>query len=170
LDAAPEEAIKRATNWIFDIQGIIEEVQKEDSDYRYNLMVYPDTDGSVYLMVFGGHSVILNLLENFPELEDYHYQDQTDKTDDISDEEWEKRENTWDRLIGDDYIPVRHGLSLQSPALDVLHFEYYKTIRDTEIQIEDKKRISIISELTGKKRDTVEEDFNTYYQNPTMRI
>ena len=43
----------------------------------------------------------------------YHYQNQCDKPDDISDEEWNKRESDWNTAIGPDYIPANHGLQVQ---------------------------------------------------------
>lgn len=40
------------------------------------------------------------------ELEEYHYQNQTDKPEQISDEEWEKRKNDWDNVSFEKSISV----------------------------------------------------------------
>jgi len=50
---------------------------------------------------------------NFSFLSDYHYQNQCDKPEDISDEEWDKRKNDWDKAIGPDYIPAKHGFAVE---------------------------------------------------------
>ena len=53
------------------------------------------------------------IVENLPYLADYHYQNQVDKPESISDEEWEQRKNDWEKALGSDGIPARHGMSVQ---------------------------------------------------------
>ena len=43
----------------------------------------------------------LDFLKDFPHLEEYHYQNQTDKPSNISDYEWDKREEIWHTILED---------------------------------------------------------------------
>jgi hypothetical protein len=44
---------------------------------------------------------------------DYHYQNQTDKPDDVSDEEWAERERFWDAVFDIDPIPANVGFTYE---------------------------------------------------------
>jgi hypothetical protein len=59
-----------------------------------------ELDGRFYLQAGWGEGVhgVFSFLETLPELEDYHYQNQTDQPDDISEAEWEERRLVWDTL------------------------------------------------------------------------
>ena len=63
--------------------------------------------------MYFGNTDIRRFIENHEMFEDYHYQNQCDKPDDISDEEWDKRESDWNDAIGPDYIPANHGWQVQ---------------------------------------------------------
>jgi hypothetical protein len=41
---------------------------------------------------------------------DYHYQNQTDQPEEISDEEWETRKEVWDKVFKDDWTPAGAGV------------------------------------------------------------
>lgn len=63
--------------------------------------------------MYFGNTDIRRFIENHEMFEDYHYQNQCDKPDDISDEEWDKRESDWNDAIGPDYIPANHGWQIR---------------------------------------------------------
>lgn len=86
-------------------------------------------------MVFGSQMVeFFNILYNNPEklsksernffapyqIQDFHYQNQTDKPDDITDENWEFRKETWDAILPSG-IPCVDGITI--PTLDMALFE-----------------------------------------------
>lgn len=83
------------------------------SGYNFycNLLLFPLED-KILAMYFGTPKV-RRFIENHPMFHDYHYQDQTDKPDDISDEDWSRRESDWKKAIGPDYIPSHHGFTVQ---------------------------------------------------------
>lgn len=76
-------------------------------NFYNNLLLFPLKDK--ILAMYFGNTDIRKFIENHEIFEDYHYQNQCDKPDDISDEEWDKRESDWNDAIGPDYIPANHG-------------------------------------------------------------
>lgn len=83
------------------------------SGYNFycKLLLFPLED-KILAMYFGTPE-IRRFIENHPMFRDYHYQNQTDKPDDISDEDWSRRESDWEKAIGPDYFPLHHGFAVQ---------------------------------------------------------
>lgn len=97
---------------------IIDEISKGskssfryDYDYRCMLQIIPMETKT--LAMFFGNPMLRDYLESRHDfLTDYHYQNQTDRPEDISEEEWNLREKDWDKAIGPDYIPIQHGFAV----------------------------------------------------------
>lgn len=83
------------------------------SGYNFycKLLLFPLEDK--ILAMYFGMPEIRRFIENHPMFRDYHYQNQCDKPDDISDEDWSKRESDWEKAIGPDYFPLHHGFAVQ---------------------------------------------------------
>lgn len=65
---------------------------------HFSVVVYPCKDGDIYGYYFDSNKIeYRNLLDSF--CDEFHYQNQSDKPDNISDEEWEFRALKWDELI-----------------------------------------------------------------------
>lgn len=79
-------------------------------DFRCKMTIHP-IPRKTLCMVFAGRE-FYDYLENQPELKDYHYQNQTDRPDEISSRAWNKRRDDWDKAIGPDYVPINHGMSI----------------------------------------------------------
>lgn len=47
------------------------------------------------------------------EVEDYHYQDQCDRPEELTSREWNKRKKDWDEALGPDWVPANHGLTFE---------------------------------------------------------
>ena len=106
----------------------------------------------VLAMLFGNVDV-LSAVRRSKYLVDFHYQDQTDKPDEISIEEWNEREKVWDEAIGPDYIPARHGMTLTLVDVDkICENILYNKQRKKYILLDDivfpnvKKRIDSIAQ------------------------
>ena len=80
------------------------------NNYKALVQVIPLADKTL-AMYFGNPDFFQEC--NFSFLSDYHYQNQCDKPEDISDEEWDKRKNDWDKAIGPDYIPAKYGFTVE---------------------------------------------------------
>ena len=83
-----------------------------DYDYRCILQIIPMETKT--LAMFFGSPMLRDYLESHHDfLTDYHYQNQTDRPENIPEEEWNLREKDWDKAIGPDYIPIQHGFSAE---------------------------------------------------------
>lgn len=87
--------------------------QKYHSKYHKASILFIPCNDKTLGMYFGDSSYENILFEDTENIADYHYQDQTDQPDDISDEEWKMRKHDWDIAIGPDYIPINHGFEFQ---------------------------------------------------------
>ena len=70
----------------------------------------------ILAMTFGNHSMIGKTFYKY--FKDYHYQNQTDRPENISVAEWKKREQDWEEALGPDYIPTRHGIFFELFNMD----------------------------------------------------
>ena len=89
-------------------------INKESQSHIKNILtcemtIHPLKNKTIF-MLFGNQNLI-NMIEQQDIVKDYHYQNQTDKPDEISDKEWDERCMDWNDAIGPDYIPINHGLS-----------------------------------------------------------
>lgn len=67
-------------------------------DFLFEVVVIP-FKGKQYAKIFC-HDKYLHLVEHIEKFaEDYHYQNCTDRPEDISEKEWEERERTWDKIL-----------------------------------------------------------------------
>lgn len=57
----------------------------------------------------------LDFLAQHPDLEDFHYQNQTDPPEDVSDEAWEERKAIWNEMASDHgFFPCQLGLEISN--------------------------------------------------------
>lgn len=82
---------------------------KNNDIYKSNLCIFP-LENKILCMYFG-HPIYLKSILELNYLLDYHYQNQTDKPEEIPDLDWVRRYKDWDSAIGSDYIPANHGFS-----------------------------------------------------------
>lgn len=65
--------------------------------FNATVFVIPFEDGNFYGGLFCDNKIARNYFNDC--IEDFHYQDQTDKPDEISDEDWHKRQKIWDKIF-----------------------------------------------------------------------
>jgi len=70
-------------------------------------VIYPHQN-KLYVQFFG-----VNPPKKDKRFKDFHYQDQEDKPDSISTQEWNRREKVWDSILDDDAIPAVSGLTYE---------------------------------------------------------
>ena len=115
---------------------------KDNPDYSAKILYIPHND-DILAMFFGPYLYEKYIFDN-DNFSDYHYQNQTDKPDDITDEDWEQREQDWSEAIGPDYIPINHGLEFtfldcQSVDIDVRMSKEYDNAMKKLKEIHDDK-------------------------------
>lgn len=109
---------KWATVYIDVYMQILDEISKDakspfrgDYDYRCTLQIIPMETKT--LAMFFGNPMLRDYLESRHDfLVDYHYQNQTDRPENISENLWNLREKDWEKAIGPDYIPKQHGFAV----------------------------------------------------------
>ena len=99
----------------FDIDNLVQQnlesrIRKiSDLDFNFYVVVIPWTDGNIYgISLHDGISENYELLKDFAD--EYHYQNQTDKPDEISDEEWFERDEIWNEIFDKYLCPNDAGL------------------------------------------------------------
>lgn len=127
----------------------IKEVSKSsfkfDYDYRCNLQIIPMKRKT--LVLYFGNLEMQQYLESLPDfLTDYHYQDQTDKPDDISTYKWKQREKDWENAIGPDYIPCLHGF-----RAELFDIEYIMPVC-TPSKIDDVKFPTVNDQISAVRK------------------
>lgn len=68
-------------------------------DFGCNIMLFPMED-KVLCLLYCEHSELEKIWNE--NVQEYHYQNQTDKPDEISNEEWEQRRKDWNEALGGD--------------------------------------------------------------------
>lgn len=79
-------------------------------DFSSELMFFPLRNKT--LLMYFGYFDIEEMITDSGQILDYHYQNQTDRPENISQEEWKQREADWNEAIGPDFIPINHGFSI----------------------------------------------------------
>jgi hypothetical protein len=64
---------------------------------KFSVMLFPTKEGDIYGYYISDNSKYDDLLK--PIYTDFHYQNQTDPPDDLSEEEWDFRSQKWDELM-----------------------------------------------------------------------
>lgn len=110
---------------------LVKEIQDKPYEYTYAKILFIPCGRSTLAMYFGQSEYIKAIINN-GNFEDYHYQNQTDKPDDVSTRAWNKREKDWDKAIGPDYIPINHGFEYILVDYTDIHFEVIALKRGRE--------------------------------------
>jgi len=111
----------------------------------FSVVIYPTKEGDIYGYYFDSDKKEFNdLLKPF--YTDFHYQNNSDKPDDISDEEWKFRELKWDELLPGDKF-ADSGLKYDIVTGDTLDiFDLQDKIK---IILDKLKRDNKINQVVG---------------------
>lgn len=99
-----------------------------------SIVLYKHRKG--YFIQFFG--VDRKLYETNVKLTDFHYQNQVDRDESISDEDWEEREKVWDEIFEESNAPSAAGLAIEINSDASLW--YFFTLLDDRIDEEEKKK------------------------------
>jgi hypothetical protein len=114
-----EEAIPESTMDITDkVYSLIKALQEDpwhtfsDLDFAYEVIILPNGRGLEYpplVLLFSERAgdEYRNALIDAGVVKEYHYQNQSDQPEEISEEEWDERRKAWDEMD----IPSEDGLS-----------------------------------------------------------
>lgn len=113
------------------IYTLVEENVECASMLKCTMQIIPV--GRKLLVLLFGNNNLQKIVKNTLPLEDYHYQNSTDKPENITTKDWDLRRKTWDKALSPDYIPSNHGFNVK------LTDSYYPfTIGEAYLSKEDK--------------------------------
>ena len=116
---------------------------KNDFSSKFSVVSFEDT-GYFYFMFFTKNNYIKMFENDFPSLEDYHYQNQVDMPDDVSEEEWDKRSEKWDELMPSG-IPAKDGIVT---SIELIPYKIEFDIRENFKELID----NVIKDIDIKSR------------------
>lgn len=104
-----------AANVALNLTDKVEKAMQEPEyspvfDISANLQIFPLRD-KILFTFYGSHS-LEQILETEPDIEEYHYQNQCDMPEDISEDEWEQRRIDWNMAIPSG-IPAKNGFGVE---------------------------------------------------------
>jgi len=104
----------------FDRIGEVERTNKRDRaiDFSFSLTIFPRTPKRSIGVVYTEHQDLFNAFLESEYLSDYSYWSNTDKPEELSETEWQKRRVEWDKSI-DRVTYGRSGLTFT--VVDTLH-------------------------------------------------
>lgn len=109
--------------------------QRLSLNFNFSIALIPEKKGYVY-----GYYFADNEKEYFdaikPFIEDYHYQNQCDKPENISSREWNRRYKKWNKLLGYDTFFERAFIYNIVQPSDLNYFETLKKIDEIIKKIE----------------------------------
>lgn len=82
-----------------------------DVDFSFDITVFPYGSACIYKLYTEQRTFIKLFEEIFLHVRDFHYQDSTDKPDDVMDEEWERRRIAWKYILGS-HPPNKMGFTI----------------------------------------------------------
>ena len=157
-----------------------------EPDFNFSVCVIPWTDGNIYGISF--HEGIKENVELLRDIADeYHYQNQTDQPDDISDEEWQERSEVWNDIFDKYCSPNDAGFIYEIVTSSDLHFDIIETVLEQykkqfilgyecklHIKDEEKNRLKIkellLVKLPPLKNCVYVQDLSWYSKCPMMDI
>lgn len=91
-----------------------------DLDFEYTVMLFPCNDKTL-LLYYTEEPVLQEHFLKLSYTSDYHYQDSSDRPDNISKEEWKKRMLDWEFVLGGNGWgkPIENGLCFTFHQRDV---------------------------------------------------
>lgn len=133
---------------------ILKEIHEASNDQTLDSLEYDFSSEFMFfplktktLLMYFGYFDVEGMITGSGQILDYHYQNQTDRPENISHEEWKQRETDWNEAIGPDFIPINHGFSIYLFNPDLIIPRY-----DPELEIEFPSE----EVMTALLRDTFE--------------
>lgn len=113
---APDGPIATAWLGLHDRQKKIDATRERDpeADFQCDVTFLADPDdptGPLYALLYTERPTYRATFERMPGVEPWPYWNNTDRPENLTDEEWQHRADTWDRVIGLTMAPITRGLS-----------------------------------------------------------
>ena len=136
-------------------------------DYHCDICLYPLAD-RILGQVFSGRKEYTKIWFEYDGIVDYHYQDQTDIPENITNEEWEQRRKDWDTALPDDNpIPCKAGYVIECGKLGKDFYPYSvkeltKYVPNFESRCHDLATDALFQDYSNKDQTDVKEILKSY--------
>lgn len=150
FDKEKEKSFDELKEYFFD-----DEYSKDNHNNGLLAMLFP-YENSTYIMFFGNTKHI-KIIEKYIDLIDFHYQNSTDKPDEITENDWNNRINIWDKILGGDGWgkPIDYGF--QFTLSEKMPCSYYDLLTMKKIKIpSNEKRAGRL--VLWKNRNLINKD------------
>ena len=138
------------------------------SDFSFDVTFFP-TANNILAITFTDQKTFREIWESQSNVEYYGYWNNTDPIDGISYEDWEKRGEEWDEVLGEDAVPALNGFTFD-PIAD--NYPFFSTEKLVEYQpdLEFRKNrlaIKIMDKIFYEKNpaEKKENNFHELYSN-----
>lgn len=111
---------------------IKERTRSPEDDYSFSIQLIP-TDTKILVLLYCEDKRYTDIFESMPSIHPYPYWNNTDRPDELTDEQWELRGKEWDNALGND-PPARHGFAVECVA-DYLLPKSFSEVKDEEFPI-----------------------------------
>lgn len=130
-------------------------------DFDFKISVFPLKD-KILLLVFNEKNEYYKCIEETKEIKPYPYWDNTDKPDELTDEEWDTRRKEWDEVFGGNGWGVPLLESLSATAFCDISLPIGVFINSDTIKKEIKEFIPTFKERIQKRAKNIvlEEEMN----------
>ena len=102
---AADDLVTKTSNAVFTYDS------EDDADYDVNVCVFP-LENKMLAIYYAHNDELYSILKANPAFSDYGYWNNTDKPDDVSEEEWEQRKIDWDNALPGCGVPRVAGITL----------------------------------------------------------
>lgn len=144
-----------------------------DVDFDFSICIIPlQSKDSTLILLYTEQSFLRKAFVEFPEIEEYHYQNQSDKPDEITEADWDIRRKDWDEGLGD-FAPIEVGLEYRPYSFDRFNFytfhetkEYLENHANEVIPLLDDRARLIAKRIMAEEWD-VKHPLTELPENPT---
>lgn len=135
-----------------------------DSMSKFDVSIFPISEKKTLLKFYTSmefHKEVLNKFSR--QLKDYHYQNSTDRPEEISSKEWSQRLRDWNKTGIMDSPPIHCGMSFLLSGDTPSFFSYNLVFKAlNEVNLSDKERVDFMIEnlITDKTFKNLRKKFN----------
>lgn len=164
----PEEAEEGASPWqvafkhFSDIQRKIKREGIRDSsvDYSFEILVIPFENEFYGIVYTQQPELTKDFLSHTDIVRDFHYQNQADEPEDVSDEEWKERKRVWEAIFDNNSIPALNGFLYQIVLEEFYDYpmpeNLLNSIPEFESRVDNQARNKVYSKFMKNRKPNEE--------------
>lgn len=145
----------------------------DDIDFEASCCLFP-CGKKTLILFYSDNRELTNAWESLDYIHDYHYQDQCDKPDNISNREWSNRYKNWNKVLGGNGwgIPSENGYKFTFTSIDLPYLHNLLAKLPSYVEDDTKRAENLVYEKyvndkfeEAKKTENVEEKSMSIYNS-----